>query len=60
MMSVSTISVAVVGPDSCHDLHVVPEFEGEREHETTIACWCSPVRDREQPLVIVHHRRAEA
>lgn len=42
------------------DLHVLPEFPGEREHQTTMHCWCVPRRDQKNALLVVHDRRAEA
>lgn len=35
-------------------IHVVP-LNDLREHETSIACWCHPTPDEEEPCVIVHH-----
>jgi hypothetical protein len=57
-----------LGCDDCHRLvaaesefiHVVPSFPGEREHEENALCWCGPVRDAEQPRLLVHNRKAEA
>lgn len=42
------------------DLHVVPDFPGEREHELTFGCWCQPARDRYVPSVVIHNRMAQA
>jgi hypothetical protein len=49
-----------VDVDSGRDVHVIPCFAGEREHEPSNACWCAPIRDAQEPLLVVHHRRAEA
>lgn len=58
---ISPINVArVCAGESDGDLHVVPEFAGERQHETSMGCWCGPKRDHIEPRVVVHERRAEA
>lgn len=40
--------------------HVVPEFAGEPEHETSVGCWCEPVLEYRDEYtgneVWVHHR----
>lgn len=41
-------------------IHVIPCFPGERKHEESIDCWCRPRRDIEEPIVVIHERRAEA
>lgn len=28
--------------DLASDTHVVPEFDGEPEHEDCVSCWCEP------------------
>lgn len=28
----------------------------DREHDTTADCWCRPVRDAQEPTVIVHNQ----
>lgn len=57
----STIVVAG-GLDSDRDVHIVPCtcIEVAREHQTSIGCWCTPFRDLEEPLVVIHQRRAQA
>lgn len=44
----------------CTTVHVVPCFEGEREHVESTGCWCAPVPDTVDARVIVHNRRATA
>lgn len=57
-------AVPHLGPDAIDDsdtdLHVLPEFPGEREHQTSIDCWCRPKRDEQNHRLVVHERRAEA
>jgi hypothetical protein len=35
-------------------IHVVPR-DDLREHEISIACWCHPTPDEEEPSVIIHN-----
>ena len=34
--------------------HVIPEND-LREHEHSIDCWCAPVRDEEDELLVIHN-----
>lgn len=38
--------------DSDDDVHVMPTWG--REHETSVCCWCGPVRDEDVRAVVVH------
>jgi hypothetical protein len=48
------------GPTGHLEMHVYPEFEGERAHEESPLCWCDPQPDAAEPHVHVHQRKAEA
>lgn len=38
----------------------VAQFMPEpREHELSMDCWCKPVRDAEEPSVVVHNEEAK-
>ncbi len=41
-------------------IHVMPVYEGEREHETHPSCWCQPGPSELDDRIIVHRRMAEA
>ena len=34
--------------------HVIP-LDDLREHDESLACWCQPTPDHDEPNVIVHH-----
>jgi hypothetical protein len=36
------------------DIHVIPN-DDLREHESSALCWCAPVRDDDEPRVVVHN-----
>lgn len=47
--------------DEHGEIHVWPEFDGERSHDLTgTECWCGPRRHEQEDRLIVHDRRAEA
>lgn len=35
-------------------IHVVP-LNDLRDHEVSIACWCHPTPDEDEPQIILHH-----
>lgn len=44
----------ITDDDETDAVHVMPVGDG-REHMSSSACWCAPVPDAEDPLVIVHN-----
>ncbi len=36
--------------------HVLP-IRDQREHDTSVDCWCTPRRDFESPWVVVHNSK---
>lgn len=40
------------GDDDDGDVHVMPTYG--RAHETSVRCWCHPVRDESEARVVVH------
>lgn len=36
------------------DVHVMPTND-MREHRESADCWCRPVRDEEEPRVVIHN-----
>jgi hypothetical protein len=59
-------AVAAARSDHPDDQHVVPQFEGEREHVASVTCWCEPRLDRAPRPALgdgriwIHERRPQA
>lgn len=38
------------------EVHVMPNFDGERVHVSNVLCWCFPRRHCDCDLLVVHNR----
>jgi hypothetical protein len=43
-----------------HDVHMLPKPPDRKRHISSMECWCSPFRDPNAPLFVVHNRHPHA